>query len=392
MPEIEAAVRYAWVGRVLDGIVTHTDSAAADVSGDRLDAVLTHRLWGSLVLAVVMIVLFSAVFNWAEAPMNWIEAGVGAVAGFLQETLPDGALRSLLADGVVGGIGAVIVFLPQIALLFFLLSLLEECGYLTRAALLMDRLMSRLGLSGKSFIPLLSSFACAIPGVMAAHVIENRRDRLTTIFVAPLMSCSARLPVYALMTAAFVPARSYLGGLVGLQGLTLFSMYAVGIVVAAGTALVLKRTALRGETPPFVMELPPYKWPSPGVVAHRVVERAWDFLHSAGTQILAVSIVMWAALYYPRLPERTAAPLRAARQHLRAEADAERDQKVKASLEIEIVHADNHLDALQRRQSFLGRAGRWIEPVVRPLGWDWRIGSAVLASFPAPRSSSRRSA
>jgi ferrous iron transport protein B len=386
VPEIETSVRHDWVSRVSAGVVTHKHGASHDVVGDRLDAVLTHRVWGSLVLAAVMILMFSAVFNWAEAPMNWIESGVAAVAGFIQEHMYEGALRSLLADGVVGGIGAVIVFLPQIAILFFLLSLLEECGYLTRAALLMDRVMSRLGLSGKSFIPLLSSFACAIPGVMAARVIENRRDRLTTIFVAPLMSCSARLPVYTLMTAAFVPARFYLRGLVGLQGLTLFGMYMVGIVVAAGTALVLKRTALKGETPPFVMELPPYRWPSPGVVIHRVVERAWDFLHSAGTQILAVSIIMWAALYWPRLPAREAAPLIAQSQRLRAEADAATaagDTKKAEALESEIVRADNHRDGAQRRQSILGRAGHWIEPAVRPLGWDWRIGSAVLASFPA---------
>lgn len=385
VPDVEAVARYAWVARVLAGVVAHPEGPGV-TAGDRLDAVLTHRLWGSLALAAVLLLMFSAVFTWAEVPMGWVEAAVKAVAGLVESTLPEGALRSLLADGVIGGIGAVVTFLPQIAILFFFLGVLEECGYLTRAALLMDRVMAPLGLSGQSFIPLLSSFACAIPGVMAARVIENRRDRLTTILVAPLLSCSARLPVYTLMTAAFVPGRAYLGGLVGLKGLTLFAMYALGVVVAAATALLLKRTLLREATPPFVMELPPYRWPSPGVVLHRVVERAWDFLHSAGTLILAVSVVVWAALYYPRLPAREAAPLAAERQRLRSEraaAAAAGDAPAVARLEAESLRARDRLDGAQRRQSLLGRAGRLIEPLVTPLGWDWRIGSAVLASFPA---------
>ncbi|MGE3821612.1 MAG: nucleoside recognition domain-containing protein, partial [Isosphaeraceae bacterium] len=265
-------------------------------------------------------------------------------------------------------------------------ALLEDCGYLARAAFLMDRLMSQLGLSGKSFIPLLSSFACAIPGVMAARVIENRRDRLTTILVAPLMSCSARLPVYALMIAAFIPNRRFVGGLLSLQGITLFCLYALGIVVAALAALVFKRTLLRGATPPFVMELPSYKWPSLRVVVHRMVERAWSFLQRAGTLILAVSIVMWGALYYPRLSPSEAAPLLAEREVIatdleRARADGD-DVRI-AALEASLNAQDVRLDGEQKRRSLLGRAGRLIEPAVRPLGWDWRIGSAVLASFPA---------
>ena len=198
-------------------------------------------------------------------------------------------------DGIIGGIGEVVIFLPQIFILFLILTSLEECGYLARAAYLMDRLMVRVGLSGKSFIPLLSSFACAIPAVMATRVIENRRDRLTTILIAPLMSCSARLPVYTLMIAAFIPERQFVGGLIGLQGLVLFSMYALGIVIGAAVALLLKRTLLRGAAPPFLMEMPAYKWPSPRVVLHRMFDRGWDFLHNAGTIIFAVSIVMWAS-------------------------------------------------------------------------------------------------
>ncbi|MBY0397779.1 MAG: ferrous iron transporter B, partial [Thermoleophilia bacterium] len=381
VPAVEAMARYGWVAEVAEGVVTRPEETVV-TAGDRIDAVLTHRVWGTLILAVAMLLMFNAVFSWATLPMDAIDAGVGWVAGLVESALPEGALRSLLAEGVVGGIGSVVIFLPQIVILFFFLAVLEDCGYLARAAFLMDKLMSRLGLSGKSFIPLLSSFACAIPGVMAARVIENRRDRLTTILVAPLMSCSARLPVYALLIAAFIPDLRFLGGLIGLQGLTLFGLYVLGIVVAAGAALLLKRTLLRGETPPFVMELPSYKWPSPRVVLHRMVERAGSFLQRAGTLILAVSILMWAALYYPRLPADQAALILAERAAVETRlASAERDAA--AALEAELAAIDGRLEGAQKRQSFLGRAGRLIEPAVRPLGWDWRIGSAVLASFPA---------
>ncbi|MGH7193271.1 MAG: ferrous iron transporter B, partial [Candidatus Saccharimonadales bacterium] len=316
-------------------------------------------------------------------PMSWIESGTGAVGEWVAEHMADGALRSLLIKGLIGGVGGVLIFLPQIMILFFFIAILEDCGYMARAAYLMDKLMARVGLSGKSFIPLLSSFACAIPGVMATRVIENRRDRLTTILVAPLMSCSARLPVYTLLIAAFIPARSYLGGLVGLQGLTMTAMYLIGIVTAAAVAWLLKRTLLRGPTPPFVMELPTYKWPAAGTVLYRMVERGWAFVRRAGTLVVAVSIVVWAALYYPHSAE-IEAPFQARKQAIENQLaamppdDADRDalMRERARLEHEIAGAYN-------RQSVLGRFGRWLEPAVRPLGWDWRIGSAVLASFPA---------
>ncbi len=385
IPAIEAMARYGWVAKVVEGVVVRAENENETQSrGDRIDALLTHRFWGTLVLSITMLLTFNAVFSWAELPMNAIEAGVKWLSRLVESSMSEGPFRALLVDGIIGGIGAVVIFLPQIVILFFFLALLEDCGYLARAAFLMDKLMARVGLSGKSFIPLLSSFACAIPGVMATRVIENRRDRLTTILVAPLMSCSARLPVYTLLIAAFIPARSYLGGVVGLRGLTLFSMYALGILVAAAAALILKRTLLRGATPPFVMELPAYRWPSPRVVVGRMVERGWDFLSNAGTLILAVSIVMWAALYYPRLPASAAAPYLAEQQRVKsALGDASGDPERVAALEAELAGIHDRLDGAQKRQSLLGRAGRWIEPAVRPLGWDWRIGSAVIASFPA---------
>jgi ferrous iron transport protein B len=333
-----------------------------------------------------MLLMFSAVFSWAKVPMDAIEAAIAWLSATIEAFLPDGPLRSLLIDGIVGGIGAVVIFLPQIFILFLILTSLEECGYLARAAYLMDKLMVRVGLSGKSFIPLLSSFACAIPGVMATRVIENRRDRLTTILIAPLMSCSARLPVYTLMIAAFIPDRRFLGGLIGLQGLTLFSMYLVGIVVAAGVSLLLKRTMLRGAAPPFVMELPVYQWPSPRVVVHRMFDRGWDFLHNAGTIIFAVSIVMWGALYYPRISPVEVAPLLAEQTQLEQELTTAREAGDDANLELinrNLADNSNRLEGAQKRQSLLGLIGRLIEPAVKPLGWDWRIGSAVIASFPA---------
>ncbi|MGC8640575.1 MAG: ferrous iron transport protein B [Isosphaeraceae bacterium] len=385
VPSVETMARYRWVAQAVSGVVEQPAEPRATLS-DRLDAVLTHRVWGYLILAFVMLLMFSAVFNWAKVPMEGIESGLSWLSGKVETLLPEGALRSLLADGILGGIGAVVVFLPQIFILFVLLTSLEECGYLARAAYLMDRFMVRLGLSGKSFIPLLSSFACAIPGVMATRVIENRRDRLTTILIAPLMSCSARLPVYTLMIAAFIPDRRFLGGLLGLQGLLLFSMYLLGILVAAVVASILKRTLLKGSAPPFLMELPVYKWPSPGVVLHRMFGRGWDFIRNAGTIIFAVSIVMWGALYYPRVSPTVIAPLLAERDRLERELDA----ASAAGDATRIYDATSGLDRVtarlagaQERHSLLGRVGRLIEPAVRPLGWDWRIGSSVIASFPA---------
>ena len=301
-PAIETTARYRWARQVLDGVVTQP-SRYKTTATDRIDRVLTHRLWGTLVFAVVMLVVFQSVFVWARPAMEWIQAITLAAGGWVSAHMAEGAFRSLLVNGVIGGTGAVFAFLPQILILFAFLAVLEDCGYMARMAYLMDRLMVRVGLSGKSFIPLLSSFACAVPGVMATRVIENERDRLTTMLVAPLLTCSARLPVYALLIAAIIPAQSYWGGLLNLQGLTLAGLYLLGIVAAVVVALLLKRTILRGQTPPFVMELPSYKWPSPRTVFFRVADRGWVFLRCAGTLILAVSILVWAALYFPHDPQ-----------------------------------------------------------------------------------------
>jgi len=386
VPAVEAMARYGWVNDVLRDVVTRPTERKLSVS-DRIDKILTHRVWGTAIFFLLMAVVFQAVFSWAVPAMDLIDGSIGRLGEGVESLLSEGALRSLLVDGVIAGVGGVLVFLPQIFILFFFIALLEDCGYMARAAYLMDKLMSKVGLSGKSFIPLLSSFACAIPGVMATRVIENRRDRLTTILVAPLMSCSARLPVYTLLIAAFIPKRSFAGGLLSLQGLTMLAMYMVGIVVAVFVALLLKKTLLRGETPPFVMELADYKFPSLelwplGVVWHRMLERGWAFIRRAGTIILAVSIVIWATLYYPRSPELEPLAEREAKLETQLEEPAAGSAE-KEALQEQLAALEAEMASKQQAYSLLGRAGQVIEPVVRPLGWDWRIGSAAIASFPA---------
>jgi ferrous iron transport protein B len=389
VPAIEAIARYGWAGRMLDGVISQP-SQRRETGSDRLDRFLTHRLWGTLTFAVVMFVLFSSIFIVARPLMHLLDGGADALADFVKSRMADGALRSLLVDGIIAGAGSVIIFLPQILILFMFIAILEDCGYMARAAYLMDKLMVRVGLSGKSFIPLLSSFACAIPGIMATRVIENRRDRLTTILVAPLMSCSARLPVYTLLIGAFIPAGKYAAGFLPLQGLTLFCMYLVGVIAAVIVALVLKRTLLRGETPPFVMELPPYKVPSPRLVLERMVDRGWAFVRRAGTLIVAVAIIVWALLYYPHNPTAVQESVAQERTALAAQIDRlPTDDARRSLLASELARYDDPaqqpklLAGAYQRQSLLGHLGRFVEPVVRPLGWDWRVGCAAIASFPA---------
>jgi ferrous iron transport protein B len=367
LPSLEAHARYVWIAEIVEGCVTPPSHSKRSLT-DRIDAVVTHRVFGTVTLVLVLGAIFQAIYAWSVPLMNLIEGVFASAAGLVTWVVPEGPLQSLLVDGVIGGVGGIMVFLPQILVLFLFLSLLEDCGYMSRAAFLMDKLLVRLGLSGKSVIPLLSSFACAVPGIMAARTIDSRKNRIATIVVAPLMSCSARLPVYVLLIGAFVPERSYLGGWVGLQGLTLFAAHLIGLVVAVPVLLVLKSTLFRGPAAPFVMELPPYRWP----VWRNVVARLWEqtrhFVVRAGTIILAVSVVVWALSYFPH-PERI---------HRQYEA-----QRAAAVSEQERAKLDAEEAGTYLRQSFLGRMGQVIEPVVEPLGWDWRVGMAVIGSFAA---------
>lgn len=364
----EIELRYRRIGEILDDVLRDPEPLRVTRS-DRLDRFLTHPLWGSLAFAVIMAFVFQSIFSWAVPLMDGIDALFGVVGGWATGSLPEGALQSMVVDGVIAGVGGVVIFLPQICILFLFIAILEDCGYMARAALLMDRLLTPCGLSGKSFIPLLSSFACAIPGVMATRTIDDSKDRIATMLVAPLMSCSARLPVYAIFIGAFIPDRDVLGG-IGLQGLTLFALYCVGILVAIPVAWILKKTLLRGQPTPFLLELPSYKIPDVGTVGMRIYQSGRHFIERAGTLILAATIVMWALAYFPRS------------ETIAAHYEAERERLAGASEEVlDDLRAKEAGEMLQ--QSFLGRMGHAIEPVVEPLGWDWRIGMAALASFPA---------
>lgn len=369
--EMECGARYAWAKEKLGGVITGGDSGGPSVT-DRLDAVLTHRVWGLFCFIVIMFLVFQSIYSVASWPMDRIDEATSLLSDGVASLLRPGMLRSLITDGVIAGVGGVLIFLPQIALLFFFLALLEDCGYMARASFLVDRVMTMFGLSGKSFLPMMSSFACAVPGVMAARVIENRRDRFATIMVAPLMSCSARLPVYLLLISAFIPATPFLGGWFSLPALVLMSMYMVGVIVAIPVSLILKATVLRGEVAPFVLELPEYKIPSAGVVISRVWEASRAFVVRAGTLIFAATILIWFAGYWP----------------------GDHSQQYELQATIEAMNEDdprlvNLVSQLQveraglLERSLLGRVGHAIEPVVAPLGWDWKIGVGALASFPA---------
>lgn len=334
--------RYDAIGEIAREVVIPASESGPSPS-DKIDAFVTHPFWGWLTLGAIMTLLFLSIFTFAEYPMNFIDVHMAALADWVKASMPAGDLRDLITDGAIAGVGGVIIFLPQILILFFFIGLLESTGYMARAAFIMDRLMSRVGLNGKSFIPLLSSYACAIPGIMATRTIENHKDRLVTILVAPLMSCSARLPVYLLMIAALVPGeRVPLMTKVGIMLL----MYALGTFGAFAFAWLFKRTLLKGEPPLMIMELPPYRLPALRDVVLHMLERGWIFLRRAGTVILGISIVLWFLAAYPKAPDGTPPQQELA-------------------------------------QSFAGRAGHLLEPAIKPLGFDWQIGIGLISSFAA---------
>ena len=338
--------RYAMIERVVSDAVETPDQSRHNVS-ERIDRFVTHRFLGPIILVIVMLLVFQAIFSWASLPMNLIDTVFTGLAQFLKTHLPGGIFTDLLTDGIIAGVGGVLAFLPQILLLFLFISLLEDSGYMARAAFLMDRLMRAVGLHGKAFVPLLSSFACAVPGIMATRTIENPKDRVATILIAPFMSCSARLPVYTLVIAAFFSGKAVLG-FISLGAILILAMYVMGVFVAIIVAWILKHTLLKAPPPPFVMELPPYRVPDFGNVGHALFTRCTIFLKRAGTVILAISILLWALAAFPR-------------------------------------SSSNAPDAasVQVQNSFAGRAGRFIEPAIKPLGFDWKIGVGLISSFAA---------
>ena len=321
------------------------DAALPPDASERIDRIVLHPVLGPILLLLLLFAMFQAVFSWAEAPMGWIEAAAAALGDAIGALLPEGLLRSLLVDGIVAGVGGVFVFLPQIRILFAFILVLEETGYLPRAAFLLDRLMGGVGLSGRSFIPLLSSFACAIPGIMATRTIADPRDRLVTILIAPLMTCSARLPVYALLIAAFIPARS-VGPGIALQGLVLLALYAAGIVGALGVAWVLKRFTRAGrQIRPLMMELPSYHWPSPRGVAIGLWQRVTIFLRRVGGIILVLTVLLWALSSFPAPPPGfSGAPI---------------------------------------EYSIAGRLGAALSVLFAPIGFNWQISIALVPGMAA---------
>jgi len=330
-----------WAGQV--GRRASYRPPAPPVWTHRLDAVFLHALAGPLILAAVVLVVFQAMFTGAKPLMDGIQWVIAGSGGWLERTMPDSVVRSLLVEGVWDGVGSVVVFLPQILLLFLLLGVLEDSGYLARAAVIADRTMARVGLQGKSFIPLLSAYACAVPAVLAARTIENKRDRIATILIAPFMTCSARLPVYTLVIAAFLPEHPLLGVLVGTRATALIGLYVLGFLAAFATAKLLKSSILKSEPTPFLLEMPPYRWPTLRSIGLRLVDRAKVFLRRAGTVILVVAVVLWALAHLPLV--------------------------------------NGHAPPIE--ESLIGTMGRTLEPAIRPLGFNWKIGIGLISSLAA---------
>jgi ferrous iron transport protein B len=357
----EALLRYEHLGHLTADAIAWPEQRSRTMT-ERIDAVLTHRVAGLAIFAAMMLVVFQSIYTWAGPFMDAIESVVARVQDLVAPWFAAWpAVQSLVIDGVVGGVGGVLVFLPQILILFFFIALLEDTGYMARGAFLMDKMFGWCGLNGKSFVPMLSSYACAIPGILATRTIEDPRARLTTILVAPLMSCSARLPVYTLMIGAFIePSHG-----AAVAGLTLLAAHVVGLAVAIPVAWSMNKFVLRTRPQPFLLEMPPYRLPRLRDIFWRMWERAREFLVRAGTVIVAMTIIIWALVYFPRPPE--------VREQTVASLSALNDEAA-----IERAVAAAYLE-----QSYLARAGRAVQPLFAPAGFDWKITVGVLASFPA---------
>ena len=366
--------RYKWIESVAQDVRTAVRPDTRNWT-NRIDSVLTHRVAGMAVFSVVMAVLFEALFSWSEPLIGLIEGLTSTLQVGATALLPTGPLSGLIVDGVIAGVGNVVVFVPQIAMLFLFIAVLEDVGYLARVAFLIDRLMGQVGLHGRAFVPMLSGFACAIPAVMATRTIESRRDRLITMLTLPMVSCSARLPIYALVTAVVFSAESRVFGILSAGAVVLFAMYALSVVATLSAAAVLRRTVLRGPRLPLVLELPPYRMPIWSNVSLVTWRRVQKFLSDAGTIILTMTIILWALLSFPKSVD------------IEARYDAERADMAGFLDSVEQAAERSRLDGLeaaeQIRFSLAGRAGQVVEPVLAPLGFDWRIGVGILGAFAA---------
>ena len=345
------SARYAFVDGKLVPCVRRAPQEGASLT-DRLDAVLVHPAWGFVLFLAMMTLLFQGLFSWSDPAIGLVEAVIGALADGARAVMPDGLLEDFVADGLIAGVGSVLVFLPQILLLFLLIGFMEDSGYMARVAYLMDRIMRSVGLHGRAFVPMLSGFACAVPAVLATRTMERRRDRFLTMLVVPLTLCSARLPVYTLLIAALYPVGDDVG--VPVQGLMLAGMYVFSVVVALIAALVLGKTVLKGGNEPLLMELPPYRMPRMSTVVRMMWDRTRVFLSEAGTVILACTVILWVLLTFPQVDASRAAAM-----------------------------SPQELDAASLQESYGGRLGQLIEPVIEPLGFDWKIGVGLIGSFAA---------
>lgn len=375
----ESTLRFRFLNPLLNDVLERQATMKKRSTSESVDQLLLHKFWGLLVFVGMMYVVFQSVYTWAGPIMDLIEGVVGWVQGIASDALVSTPmLQSLIADGIIGGVGAFLVFLPQILVLFFFISLLEASGYMARAAFLMDKLFQWCGLNGKSFVPLLTSFACAIPGIMATRTINDNKARLITILVAPLMSCSARLPVYLLLIGAFIEPKYG----PSVAGATLFAMHFVGAFVAAPFAWALNRTVNKGRKPaPFVMELPHYRVPQVKLVFHRMYESGKEFVVRAGTVIFAMTIIIWALLYFPR-SETIESEVK--EQYISELADSQQPTATEVQWTPETeAELSKRIDATYLEQSYMGRFGKFVQPIFAPAGYDWKITVGVLASFPA---------
>jgi ferrous iron transport protein B len=345
------SARYAWIDELCGRVVSYADQPSGGWA-ERVDAFLMHRWWGLGFFAALMFLVFQALFSWSDPLIGGVEDGLAAITGVAAGVLPPGLFTDLLLEGVLAGVGNVLVFLPQILMLFFFIALLEDSGYMARAAFLMQRVMGLVGLHGKAFIPLLSSLACAVPGVLATRTLEKKEDRLVTILVIPLMSCSARLPVYSLVIATLFAGLPPIFGIFNVGGLLLTGLYFLSISTVLLFAFLFKRYLIRGARPSLFLEMPSYKLPSLRNVLRILINRTWIFTSQAGTIILAMTIVLWFLFNFPRQPENA-------------------------------LVAEDAAVAAQMENSMAGQMGRFIEPVIAPLGFDWKVGIGLIASFAA---------
>ncbi|MEO7795018.1 MAG: ferrous iron transporter B, partial [Thermoanaerobaculia bacterium] len=370
--EVSAAELELWAENVVAESVggAHAVGSGSDTLLDRLDKTFTHPIAGLVIFHLVMAGLFWAIFALASLPMDLIEATFSRLGGVLEAQMPAGAVRDLVVGGLLGGVSGTVVFLPQICLLFFLITLLEDTGYLARAAFVMDRLLCRFGLPGYAFVPLLSAHACAIPAILSTRLIPDRHDRFATLLVAPFMSCSARLPVYVLLTNFLFADRPLLAGV------AFAACYLLGAIAAMASAFLVRRTLLPGKSRPMVLELPTYKWPSLRVAFANAFEQGWSFLRTVGTVILSICFVMWWLSAYPKVePPATAVELEAQAAALVSTSPASAERLTTEAAGLTLSH--------QQEASFAGRLGRTVEPLFAPLGYDWRLTMGVLTAFAA---------